>query len=129
MLKRFLFLQSISLIGLIIGSLIAPESPIYPFAPSEADMEYVHRVELVIVIIMASFSTVFSLLGSYIFRLSCILALFATLNSGIFTTFVSSLRFGGFSLPPFTLIMGYVLVTCLLTILTHAIKKHNQAST
>ena len=51
--KKLVLLQALSVLGLLIGVFLAPENPIYPFAPDITSMAIIHRTEAIITCVLS----------------------------------------------------------------------------
>ncbi|MDK1310801.1 hypothetical protein [Pseudoalteromonas ardens] len=106
--KKLVLLQALSVLGLLIGVFLAPENPIYPFAPDITSMAIIHRTEAIITCVLSGCAAIFSICGKFSLRLSYTHVTICSLMSGLFAMSLSSFRLGNFSLPPLYLGTAYI---------------------
>ncbi|AZZ98166.1 hypothetical protein [Pseudoalteromonas sp. R3] len=107
-LKKLFLLQALSLLGLLTGTFLAPEKPIYPFAPDITSMAFIQRTEAIITCVLSGCAAIFAIFGKFALRLSYTHVTICSLMSGLFAVSLSSVRLGSFSLPPLYLITSYI---------------------
>jgi hypothetical protein len=92
--SKLFFLQILSIFGLLIGRVLSPENPIYPFMPTEDAMAEIKSIEIQTVITLAICSVAFTIIGRKFLNVSYLSVLVVTLLSGMLCVGFSFLRFG-----------------------------------
>ncbi|WP_157576636.1 hypothetical protein [Pseudoalteromonas rubra] len=121
--KKLVLLQALSLLGLLTGVFLAPEKPLYPFAPDITSMAFIHRTEAIITCVLSGCAAIFAICGKLSLRLSYTHVTVCSLMSGLFAVSLSSFRLGSFSLPPLYLIASYIGVLLLFITVGVSIEK------
>lgn len=93
---KLFVLQISAIIGLIIGSIIAPGEPIYPFAPSEIHYDLIKYIELNIYLVLGFSSATVSFITSIYLKQTVLTSVYSVLFAGIIFSTLDSLRIGYF---------------------------------
>ncbi|MCO7187859.1 MULTISPECIES: hypothetical protein [unclassified Pseudoalteromonas] len=122
-LKKLLLLQALSLLGLLTGVFLAPENPIYPFAPDKTNMVFIHLTEAIITCMLSASTAIFAIYGKFWLRLSYTHVTICSLMSGVLAVSLPDFRLGSFSLPPLYLVSLYTGVLLLLIMVGVSVEK------
>lgn len=102
--------------GLYVASLIGPDSPIYPFLPTEAEFRLARYTELAICAIAGLFVSLFVVLTSKAIKIPLISAFFTTVAVGVAYYVLEQTRIGALELSLFNLLSIIVFVCGLLIV-------------
>lgn len=91
---KLLLLQSMAIVGLFSGKLIAPEVHLSTFMPSSNESELIHYTDMHINFILGFVVTIVSMAGSKVLKLPLIFALIVTITAGVLFGLTNSIRSG-----------------------------------
>ncbi len=123
---KLISLQILAILGLLVGSLITPEPPLYPFFPSDYESELIKYTEIHINLMMGFIVATISVFSSKFLKLPYLYAFIAAIIAGVLFGLIDSFRVG--EIPPLNFLLvtsyffGLVLVCGFIKIIEEIIK-------
>ena len=91
---KLILLQVLALMGLLIGSLITPEQPLYPSMPIAGQDELIKYTESHIILVTGFVVAFISVAASKVLKLHFLYGLMVTIIAGVFIGLIDSFRVG-----------------------------------
>jgi len=91
---KILSVPILALLGGLFGYFLAPAQPLYPFSPSQHELDLIFYIERHIAIYVGFFAAVFSVIISQIIKASITISIASTLFVGLIGGALEDLRMG-----------------------------------
>ncbi len=104
---RLILLQVLAILGLLVGSFVAPEPPLYPSIPLDHEYELIKYIEIHINLVMGFIVAVISVSSSKFLKLPYLYAFMAAIIAGVVFGLIDSFRVGEIPSFKFFLVTSY----------------------